>query len=727
MDKQPNISNDPLPRKKFKNKGLLFDETEYRKDFYSIVFETQPLFKDLSEFTFTQPDSSQPNDDTYQRVFCSKVKAFIKDRLASRLAQLQQNESYDNNAIQQRILSYKEGFKSLRRFIERLNDSSKRDLLESYFNVPELNVALHQYLAKIYYFLNIASLKEDLCTYYDVDEKECLFQLISGDHNPEKLLESVTFNEDRYQNDLTESALTKFLKAKKVFQRQWGQNLHLLLDKLSDSELEELINNAFRAERSLRLSLFTRNELNLHVENIFEKIQGELKRVIEENKGLVLKNLEESDKRRQDIEAITAKEKKYEQICLFNESKTKNFMSSQSVSEYEVYMDEYVRLFSRLLDNENEEKLIIHLLQQVTPHSQVGGRETSLTYITQKAVTDHLIQVQRSYSNLRNARNFDLIIKESGILVDEMEIEMLENQSVSHEIIEMKTEPIAPSRRKFLLALDQGELFTRNDHKELVELSKNRSKAEIRTFISVDDSEIRGSVGEFVEFLQLVEYEGKTLVKSRIERVIISILTAMRFQGSPNEQQILKLEINDLKLFIEQISANCPQKIQFPDTMRKPQINPRPEIKEVDKLIVNEQPVKEKNIDLIEKAQILQQNEMRKKSKRALEGKQDDNLMKSERKADFMKKESKNMDSVIEENQIQSRDKQYEESKIELKKKQGDDLKGSFKTKEVRIRPKGEQYEDCEESKMKPEEIVGRNRQEYFIIINLLLINDVLS
>ena len=344
-------------------KRPLFDEESYRLEFYDTVLASQNLFKEFSGFL--EESSSEPTRERLIR----ELKTIIDERAKD----LQAESPFISNYHQKPPFN-----PSLLDKIQKTLEivaSSGGEYIERVFGMDEeaFKSEILELLQRIYLALQLAKNQEDLRTYYSIDYRQCLNYLFSK----QSLLNAVYFDERNYESGreaFTRSVFRKQPKMKKLITTKNVQDfLKVCQEEFTSEAFSELLENEHQCKKSLYA-----NDPGVLAGNIYDDLSGDFNTVLsEENKAV---DQTEQPKWKNLLEPFQA-DKKMTQIQIFSSDQKKDYMSVESISDYENFMDSYINTAAHILQGIKDVSPTLATIRTVatkTDQLAVSGRFKSL-------------------------------------------------------------------------------------------------------------------------------------------------------------------------------------------------------------------------------------------------------------------------------------------------------------------------------------------------------------
>lgn len=350
-----------LPQKRVVlKKKPLFDEKGYRQEFYDTVLKVQPLFTEFTEVFSETLIPTQPTNDLAATQICSElamsVKLWIKRTLDKKIEELR---SQDNSFCPDCDIIIKSLENSLEKIKELLHatNQSMINLLHQGIQADIVGIrkGLLDLLHEIYYILQ--HYPDQFSSSYEIDSYHCLNVLYQN--NPQQpITEAVYLNQSRYEDivgKLDKSPQKNQPKAQKI---ATPSNPEELLS-ICKEKLHNVKGILLLAESKVKKKIFLDNGPQIIGDNIFSDIIEKVKQI--ESQGGSIDHQES----RIMLEYLqTLKENPMAgQIVKFSEEKKGKYMSTQSISDYERYMDSFVESANGTLQHlGNEERKVIRMI-----------------------------------------------------------------------------------------------------------------------------------------------------------------------------------------------------------------------------------------------------------------------------------------------------------------------------------------------------------------------------
>lgn len=567
------------PTKRLKAKPL-FNEADYRKNFYNMVLDTQDLFTQLPNDLQTLVQTEDISKDQTIK----QIKRVLKERLSSEIRlRLQNSENHSDLDVdtyfEAREKDFENAFKLLREFVDFLDDPSKTEIRKHYtdllFDSQQMRKKLHYYIGELYYLLNNSSNAEELRTYYDISYTK-LFSLLQyedpGTVKSEKpLLDCISFNKALYGDNGRIDDVKKFLKRTGEHPAKWGgPEMHILLEKLEKAPLQKL-KEAVREEWKVKMLVLTKNEIDLQVDNTLEDMRGEIESVISKHmEDIKNSSLRKTPENKEKILEKT-KTKKFMEICKFDKSKVDAYMSVTSIADYETFMGEYVNDVESLMKGGDvEEDMIRKIIAQVELSSSVRhsiARQDYWSLFSRSSVLERLTRFQEEDHNFVPIRILGNVFFRNinAYVIEKMRIVFLWDDELSKIINKCKDEEghnkssLLEGSKSIDLLENQMLLAMPNDHIYIIGERCESWKAEETWKLDDSDSRFKECVTDFLKFVQLFLHpmsdEGPSSEEIAYQQ-IVALVTCLAFESSDHRQKTeIKLEVDGFKKLIERFKS----------------------------------------------------------------------------------------------------------------------------------------------------------------------------
>ena len=517
-----NKDSSPNQRRSFKS-APLFNETEYRKDFYTTVLEVQPLFTEfpkdnLEDAVLSLVGTDISAADSADASLAKLIKSVLKEKLSPKLQALKNSESQNDKSIDDKVLDgyvseFESAINAVKTFVEYLSDESNfRDFnlaFKSSPDIPGILIKIHKYIAQLYYLLDFSDIIEDLKPYYDFDTQHCFSIIMKNEpvnaQSARRLLDSLSFDKKRFDEANWEDTVKKSLRKNKELPKKFGQDIHVLLGKLKEN-LRDRISRLLKEEERLKCMVFTSNDINAHAGNIFEEVIARDLQSISQNFSSQAPKANDTN----DIEGFkeTLKNKKFEQICQFNSTKTGNYMSVQSIGDYEEFMNGYVSKLEQILAQQGEKRKVMAQIlthyAQLKPSKEKRDASQLMVLLSKKSIAQKIREIYDEYGSLEEIRILEKLFGDtSPVVVEGRIIELYSNFDPR-----MKNVLKQPTDEKYFYFTTENMMITTrkvwNYEIKWKESKVSNNTQQLKNLVTVEIKDTDGRIAAFTENFKIL-------------------------------------------------------------------------------------------------------------------------------------------------------------------------------------------------------------------------------
>ena len=561
-----------------KDNKPIFDEKQYRADFYEIVLEIQPLFqqipeiisekyKEMKETLIQQPKSNQDGKKfaDFRPHWINKIAGLIKQKMAG----LSSSITVPDEEIQSRKEILQAALREINNKFGLIN-REKNDFLKNIFGISkiDLKMELLKTVALLDYTLDLAG--DDLRTFYQIDGLTCLDVICSEEREPKQqqsLIDALYFDYQLYNSESKRDEMIKraFQKTKfkgfNLLNAGSEQEIDLELTKkieeliaafktkIEGSALEKLLQREYEEKKR---SLENANLSNLLAENIYVEFEKKIEEIYKSQlpeKSLLLQSSINWESQIQKWEG----EKKFEQITKFTKQRTTAYMSVQSITDYECYKDSIMEKFKQILGEPKFDQLVNLLMKslQTDLEGNLLGKKSIKDILTKEEILE---KIEACYSLSSRIDKIVELLTSDEVFREKRKIK------IQYTAIELENIIIKKIRETtYFCNFEDGvklmRLPPKDPNKKVIisEYSKSKETGKTLTIKLSESTKFRKLLGDITYYLQ--PYAGDSYTSDFLKK-LKTYVAIVAYEANKESQGTLILHQEDLVMLLQDILDN---------------------------------------------------------------------------------------------------------------------------------------------------------------------------